>query len=110
MPDVCQLPASSMRDPKPTKMMRFLVPIFLWIGLAWQAPLENRQNDKATGPLQFNSNGEFKIAIFEDLHFGESEYNPNMLPEGSQQKMLKRTCKTPGKPLVQPKTRKRSRS
>ncbi|KAL0944679.1 calcineurin-like phosphoesterase [Colletotrichum truncatum] len=37
--------------------------------------LVSRQNDKASGPLHLNGNGEFKIAIFEDLHFGEDAWS-----------------------------------
>ncbi|KAF6825664.1 calcineurin-like phosphoesterase [Colletotrichum plurivorum] len=56
-------------------MIRSLVPVVLWAGLSLQAPtLESRADDRATSSLRFNSNGEFKLAIFEDLHFGENAW------------------------------------
>ncbi|OLN81028.1 putative inactive purple acid phosphatase 16-like protein 2 [Colletotrichum chlorophyti] len=49
----------------------------LFTGLSCQAPaLDSRQNSggKATEPLRFSSDGNFKISIFEDLHFGENAW------------------------------------
>lgn len=43
-------------------------------GLSWQAPSRAARdgNGNAYGPLQFRPDGYFQVAIFEDLHFGES--------------------------------------
>jgi hypothetical protein len=41
-------------------------------GLSWQAPSRAARDGNAYGPLQFRSDGYFQVAIFEDLHFGES--------------------------------------
>ncbi|KAF4857284.1 putative inactive purple acid phosphatase 16 [Colletotrichum siamense] len=57
-------------------MFSFWVSVAFWAGLSSQVPLlETRQNDKASRPLQFSSDGNFKIAIFEDLHFGENAWS-----------------------------------
>ncbi|KAF9881530.1 hypothetical protein CkaCkLH20_00676 [Colletotrichum karsti] len=57
-------------------MIGSLLLFALWAGASHQIPLlGSRENDKASGPLRFSSNGDFKISIFEDLHFGEDAWS-----------------------------------
>ncbi|TEA16895.1 putative inactive purple acid phosphatase 16 [Colletotrichum sidae] len=57
-------------------MMKLLLTVAFWAGLSHQLPqLNHRQNDRAAGPLRFSSSGEFKISIFEDMHFGEDAWS-----------------------------------
>lgn len=42
--------------------------------LLLQTPKRYDNSSRATRPLTFNKDGTFQICIFNDLHFGESEY------------------------------------
>ncbi|KAK1531625.1 calcineurin-like phosphoesterase [Colletotrichum paranaense] len=58
--------------------MTFKVATFIWAlaafaGLSRQSPMLHRR-DKASDPLSFSKDGNFKISIFEDLHFGENAW------------------------------------
>lgn len=47
---------------------------------SWQSPLKTQNKERgALRPLSFTRNGTFQISIFEDLHFGESEFTAYML-------------------------------
>lgn len=57
--------------------MTFKVASLIWAlaaftGLSHQSPTLHRR-DKVSDPLSFSKDGNFKISIFEDLHFGESK-------------------------------------
>jgi hypothetical protein len=58
--------------------MLSLIVAALFVGLSVQASLPTRRYANSScptkfGPLQFSQDGTFQLAIFEDLHFGESE-------------------------------------
>lgn len=42
-------------------------------GLSCQAPSGQAWGNDTFGPLRFKADGTFQLAIFEDLHFGESK-------------------------------------
>ncbi|OHE94071.1 calcineurin-like phosphoesterase [Colletotrichum orchidophilum] len=59
--------------------MSFRAVVLIWTlaalaGLSQQSPTLHRRDDKASGPLSFSKDGNFKISIFEDLHFGEDAW------------------------------------
>ncbi|KAK1714578.1 calcineurin-like phosphoesterase [Colletotrichum acutatum] len=58
--------------------MTFKVTTLIWVlaaftGLSRQSPTLHRR-DTASDPLSFSQDGNFKISIFEDLHFGENAW------------------------------------
>ncbi|KAJ0302620.1 hypothetical protein COL516b_007158 [Colletotrichum fioriniae] len=58
--------------------MTFKVASLIWAlaaftGLSHQSPTLHRR-DKVSDPLSFSKDGNFKISIFEDLHFGENAW------------------------------------
>jgi hypothetical protein len=60
-------------------MLDMLLVLFALATPSGQSPLPKQAQmghaDAFTRPLSFTTNGTFQVSIFEDLHFGESEFH-----------------------------------
>jgi hypothetical protein len=69
-----------------------IVGVFALAAPSMQSPIAPRSlvheplEFHVTEPLQFNENGSFQVAIFEDLHFGESELASGKKPSNANGK------------------------